>query len=113
MKLIKEQNFYLVYNRLPGQLGSTIVDAVLKPALNQGSYNFASSLLSQRLGDKLLYLRNNHEFQRIPPADVIFLHRKLAGMFLLCARINARVDVRATILDYLEQGQEGHQLAAS
>lgn len=94
-----------------------IADLILtaaEPALNQGRYNFGSSLLSQRLGDKLLYLRNNHEFQRIPPADVIFLHRKLAGMFLLCARINARVDVRATILDYLEQEeQEGHQLAAS
>lgn len=89
-----------------------LILTAVEPALGPGRYDFGSSMLPQRLGDKLLYLRNNHEFQRIPPADVIFLHRKLAGIFLLCARINAGVDVHSTVLEYLEQAQECPQMAA-
>ena len=69
-------------------------------------------MLSRRLDDKLQNLRRNHEFQRIPPADVIFLHRKLAGMFLLCTRINARVDVGKTIRCCLVPKHESYRLAA-
>lgn len=82
-----------------------LIQTAAEPALYRGQYEFASSALSQCLGDKLLYLRNNHDFQRIPPADVIFLHRKLAGIFLLCARIKARVDVRSILLGHLEHSQ--------
>jgi len=81
---------------------SDLIQTAAEPAINPGPYEFATSGLSQCLSDKLLYLRNNHAFQRIPPADIIFLHRKLAGIFLLCARINARVDVRAMLLEHLE-----------
>lgn len=80
-----------------------LIQTAAEPALTPGSYDFAGSQLSQCLADKLLYLRKNHAFQRIPPADVIFLHRKLAGIFLLCARINARVDVRGIVLKNLRQ----------
>jgi predicted unusual protein kinase regulating ubiquinone biosynthesis (AarF/ABC1/UbiB family) len=76
-----------------------LVQTAAEPAMHVGDYNFNNSLLSQRLSDKLLTLRSQKEFQRIPPADVIFLHRKLAGVYLLCANINARVDVRAKIHD--------------
>ena len=80
-----------------------LIQTAAEPALNPGAYEFANSGLTQCLSDKLLYLRNNHVFQRIPPADIIFLHRKLAGIFLLCARINARVDVRSMLLAHLQQ----------
>ena len=80
-----------------------LIQTAAEPAFGPGRYDFASSNLSQCLADKLLYLRSNHVFQRIPPADVIFLHRKLAGIFLLCARINARVDVRGIVLENLQQ----------
>ena len=72
---------------------SDLIQPAAEPALTPGQYEFASSRLSQCLSEKLLYLRNNYVLQRIPPADIIFLHRKLAGIFLLCARINARVEV--------------------
>jgi hypothetical protein len=38
---------------------------------------------------------------RSPPPATIFLHRKLAGSFLLLARIGARVDARALVLPFL------------
>ncbi len=74
-----------------------LVRTAAEPARHDGAYDFAGSQLARRLGQKLFYLRNREEFQRIPPADVLFLHRKLAGIYLLCARIHARVDVRACI----------------
>ena len=76
-----------------------LVQTAAEPALHEGDYNFKRSSLSQRLSDKLMKLRSQKDFQRIPPADVIFLHRKLAGIYLLCANINAHVDVRAKIHD--------------
>lgn len=83
-----------------------LVQTAAEPALHSGSYDFGYSSLSQRLGEKLWYLRNREAFQRIPPADVIFLHRKLAGIYLLCARINARVDVRARVLEALNPNHD-------
>jgi hypothetical protein len=80
-----------------------LLQSAAEPALNPGRYDFASSQLTQRISEKLLQLRNSHDSQRIPPPDIIFLHRKLAGIFLLCARINARVDVRGVLLGHLQQ----------
>jgi hypothetical protein len=37
-----------------------------------------------------------------PPAETAFLHRKLIGSFLLCARINARVDMHRLVLRFLD-----------
>lgn len=92
----------------PFNFRMAIADLVLtaaEPALHAGKYDFGYSTLSRRLGDRLWYLRNHEGFQRIPPADVIFLHRKLAGIYLLCARIGARVDVGSRILEVLQCGQ--------
>lgn len=71
-----------------------LIRTAAEPAVHVGEYDFRHSLLSQRLGDKLVNLRKRKDFQRIPPGEVIFLHRKLAGIYLLCSKLNVRVDVR-------------------
>jgi hypothetical protein len=38
---------------------------------------------------------------RVPPPETMFLHRKLVGSFMLCARIGARVDVQKLISPFL------------
>jgi hypothetical protein len=38
---------------------------------------------------------------RSPPPETIFLHRKLIGTFLICAKLRARVNVHAAIERYL------------
>ncbi|MEZ5447896.1 MAG: hypothetical protein R3E89_02330 [Thiolinea sp.] len=43
-----------------------------------------------------------HEYWHTPPADALFLHRKLGGLYLLAARLRARVDVRRLFLEQLE-----------
>ena len=80
-----------------------LIQTAVEPALHEGEYDFANSTLSQRMTQKLFNLRAQKGFQRLPPADIIFLHRKIAGIYMLCAKINARVDVRARILHLFEQ----------
>ena len=38
---------------------------------------------------------------RTPPPETVFLHRKLVGSYLLCARIKARVNVHRLIAEHL------------
>ncbi len=61
---------------------------------HDGVYDFGRSDLPARLRDAGLDLAFRRGFLRPPPAETMFLHRKLAGTFLLCARLGARVDVR-------------------
>ena len=80
-----------------------LIQTAVEPALHEGEYDFAHSSLSQRMTEKLYKLRSQKGFQRLPPVDIIFLHRKLAGIYMLCAKINARVNVRARIQDLFSQ----------
>ncbi len=74
-----------------------LLQMAAEPALSAEPYDFGSSDLMQRMGDRLLELRSRPELQTLPPADVLFLHRKLAGIYLLCARTRVRIDVRARV----------------
>ena len=74
-----------------------LLQMAAEPALCDGPFDFAASGLMQRLGERLLELRARPELQTLPPADVLFLHRKLAGVYLLCARLNVRLDIRNRI----------------
>ena len=75
---------------------SLLLDAS-EPIRFAGSYNFGRSDLADRLRDRLLQMRFHDHYWRLPPTDVLFLHRKLAGIYLLLKRIRARVDVAAVL----------------
>ena len=40
-------------------------------------------------------------FGHSPPADAVFLHRKLVGSFMLCAMLKARIDVHRLVTPWL------------
>jgi hypothetical protein len=69
-------------------------------------YDFGRSRLAARVRDAGFDLVVRKGFMRAPPPETIFLHRKLGGTFLLCARIGARVDTHALVAPYLEGGLE-------
>jgi predicted unusual protein kinase regulating ubiquinone biosynthesis (AarF/ABC1/UbiB family) len=66
----------------------------IEPLCKRGPYDFAASDLGLRLRDRSLVAYREHTLPR-PPTGTLFLHRKLAGTFLLCAHIGATVDCHA------------------
>jgi hypothetical protein len=50
-----------------------------------------------------MILGRDREFWHTPPAAALFLHRKLGGLYLLAARLKARVDVRQLAERFLVQ----------
>lgn len=39
----------------------------------------------------------DRDFWHIPPVDMLFLRRKLGGMYLLAGRLKAQVDIKAIL----------------
>jgi predicted unusual protein kinase regulating ubiquinone biosynthesis (AarF/ABC1/UbiB family) len=74
-----------------------VVDALeigCEPFAARGVYEFARSDLTERLRNAALELAFVRGHRRPPPVETLFLQRKFAGTFLLCARLRARVDLR-------------------
>ena len=65
-----------------------------EPLRHVGTYDFAGSDLPLRLRDVGMKLSMDRDFWHTPPADALFLHRKLGGLYLLAARLKAHVNVR-------------------
>ena len=77
-----------------------VVDVILlvcEPLRHRGRYDFGKSDLPARARDLGFDLAFKQGLLRAPPPETIFLHRKLVGMYLLVARLGARVDVQKLI----------------
>jgi predicted unusual protein kinase regulating ubiquinone biosynthesis (AarF/ABC1/UbiB family) len=71
---------------------SLLLDAS-EPVRAEGHYNFGSSDLADRMRDRLVEMRLQNKFWRLPPTGVLFLHRKLGGMYMLLQRLRVRLAV--------------------
>ncbi len=76
---------------------------VCEPLRHRGPYDFGKSNLAYRASELSFLPALRRGEVRAPPPDTVFLHRKLVGSFLACARIRARVDVRALIMPLLDR----------
>jgi predicted unusual protein kinase regulating ubiquinone biosynthesis (AarF/ABC1/UbiB family) len=74
-----------------------------EPARTRGCFDFGASDLAARIRDAGMALSFDQGYWHTPPADAVFLHRKLGGLYLLAARLHARVDVRTILERYLYQ----------
>jgi predicted unusual protein kinase regulating ubiquinone biosynthesis (AarF/ABC1/UbiB family) len=66
------------------------------------AYDFGRSDLPQRIRAAGMALSTQKDFWHTPPADALFLHRKLGGLYLLAARLQAQVPVQALARPYLD-----------
>lgn len=84
------------------------LDVVLKifimatePMRQKGIYDFATSDIAQRIHQKGMSVSSDPEAWHTPPPDVLFLHRKMAGLYLIAQRFGAKVDVSSMFKHYL------------
>jgi hypothetical protein len=68
-----------------------------EPARTGGDYDFARSDLAPRMKDIVMRMRLDERFARVPPPEILFLHRKLGGLYLLLSRLHARVPVATLV----------------
>jgi predicted unusual protein kinase regulating ubiquinone biosynthesis (AarF/ABC1/UbiB family) len=105
LDVIREAAFEIGYAQPgdPEHMISNAVDIirlVCEPLAHRGAYDFAASGLfvrARNLSIKVLM----GEGLRSPPPETMFLHRKLLGTFLICARFRASINVHALIERFL------------
>ncbi|PSU35045.1 ABC1 kinase family protein [Photobacterium lutimaris] len=72
-----------------------------EPIMTDGEFDFGQTDLARRIRDAGTALSMKENYWHTPPADAIFFHRKLGGLYLLAARLKARVNVREIFSPYL------------
>jgi predicted unusual protein kinase regulating ubiquinone biosynthesis (AarF/ABC1/UbiB family) len=79
----------------PAQLKavSTIFQQAVEPLRHQGVYDFANSNLATRVRETGVDMTFQKGYWHTPPADAIFLHRKLGGLYLLASKLKVKVDI--------------------
>lgn len=66
-----------------------------EPLRAEGGYAFGDSDLARRIQAQGMSISREPDAWHTPPADVLFLHRKMAGLYLLAAKYNATLDARS------------------
>ncbi len=70
-----------------------MMDVVIAPFRHQGIFDFATEKYSQASKDASLDFAKSLRFSP-PPKNLIFLHRKLGGVFLTLKRLETKMDLR-------------------
>ncbi|MEI6485022.1 MAG: AarF/ABC1/UbiB kinase family protein [Sphingomonadales bacterium] len=92
---------------IPEQAPAAMTDTILAMARDgfaplrlDGEFDFGAGGLASNLKDQSSTLIGQREHFTAPPPDILFIQRKIAGMYLLAARLKARVDVAALVRPY-------------
>jgi hypothetical protein len=72
----------------------------MEPLRQSTPFDFGQSDLLERLRDRGLALGSERDLAHVPPAATLFLHRKIAGTYLMAAKLCARVALRPMVERY-------------
>jgi predicted unusual protein kinase regulating ubiquinone biosynthesis (AarF/ABC1/UbiB family) len=78
-----------------------LVQLISEPVQHSTAYAFGQTDLAQRVRKAGTALSMQQNYWHTPPVAAIFLHRKMAGLYLLAARLKAHVNVRQLLDPYL------------
>jgi len=65
-------------------------------------YNFATCTIATSLRNESMSINKQKDQWHTPPVDALFIHRKIAGLYLLAKRLNAKVNVHQLLKPYLQ-----------
>jgi predicted unusual protein kinase regulating ubiquinone biosynthesis (AarF/ABC1/UbiB family) len=80
-----------------GDVIDAMIDVVLGELHRPGPFDFGDRTFVGALREQGMAIARDRANWHIPPADTLFVQRKISGTALLAARLKARVDVRAMI----------------
>jgi len=78
-----------------GDRVDAMIDIILGELHRPGAFDFGDRRFVDGLRDNGLLIAADKTSWHIPPADLLFVQRKISGTALLAARLEARVDIRA------------------
>jgi predicted unusual protein kinase regulating ubiquinone biosynthesis (AarF/ABC1/UbiB family) len=81
----------------------SMFEVAMTPLRQDTPFDFGRSDLLERLRDMGLAIGNDRELAHVPPAATLFLHRKIGGMYLMAAKLRARVALRAMVERYCDR----------
>ena len=71
-----------------------------EPLRYNGEFDFKNSELASNIKDAGLQLSAQSQQWHTPPVDALFIHRKLAGLYLIAARLEAKINIKALFSHY-------------
>lgn len=78
-----------------------MAEMAVVPLRAGGPFDFGETDIALRLRDEGLALAADRALWHIPPAETLFIQRKLGGMYLLASRLRARVDVAGLLARFV------------
>jgi predicted unusual protein kinase regulating ubiquinone biosynthesis (AarF/ABC1/UbiB family) len=75
-------------------------DTAMAPLRQAEPFDFGRSDLIATLRDMGLAMGTERDLTHVPPPATLFLHRKIGGIYLLAARLGARVALRPLVERY-------------
>ncbi len=81
----------------------SMFSTAMAPIRQDTAFDFGTSTLLERLRDMGLAIGQDRELAHVPPAATLFLHRKIGGMYLMAAKLRARVALRPMVETYCRE----------
>jgi predicted unusual protein kinase regulating ubiquinone biosynthesis (AarF/ABC1/UbiB family) len=78
----------------------TMFNTAVTPLRQETPFDFGNTDVLERLRDMGLAIGNDRDLTHVPPAETLFLHRKIGGMFLMATKLRARVALRPMLEAY-------------
>jgi predicted unusual protein kinase regulating ubiquinone biosynthesis (AarF/ABC1/UbiB family) len=97
LTLAAQQAGFIAEDDPPAQVEGVVglIMLIGEPLRHEGPYDFAESGLFGRSFERGRSQYFGNGFSRTPPPDLLLLQRKFVGIFMLCSRLRARVDLRS------------------
>jgi predicted unusual protein kinase regulating ubiquinone biosynthesis (AarF/ABC1/UbiB family) len=86
-----------------GPVVDRMIDVILGELGRTGPFDFGDRAFISVLREEATEMAQDRATWHLPPIDTLFVQRKVSGTALLCARLKARVDVRAMIEGYRDR----------
>lgn len=80
----------------------SIFELACQPLRHSGVYDFENSTLAKNVSMAGRELSFKQDYWHTPPADALFLHRKIAGLYLIAVKLKVKINLQELIQPYID-----------